>query len=47
MKALKRETTIANRLPAAFSSPSIAGIAGSGGRSTFIFSFVVFLCVYS
>src|SRR4030088_3572492 len=41
MKALKRETTIANRRPAALSPPSIAGTAGSGGRSIFIFSFVV------
>src|SRR5260370_39191635 len=40
MKALKRETTIANRRPAALSPPSIAGIAGSEGCSIFIFSFV-------
>src|SRR3982074_2820455 len=41
MKALKRETTTANRLPAPLSPPSTAGISGSGGRSIFIFSFVV------
>src|ERR1700733_597958 len=40
MKALKRETTRAKRIPAAPSPPSMAGTAGSGGRSNFIFSFV-------
>src|SRR6266404_3886439 len=42
MKALNRETTMANRRPAAPSPTSIAGTAGSGGRSIFILSFVVF-----
>src|ERR1700675_2087722 len=41
MKALNRETTMANRRPAALSPPSMAGTAGSGGRSIFIFPFVV------
>jgi hypothetical protein len=40
MKALKRETTMANRLPTALRPPSIAGIAASGGRSILIFAFV-------
>src|SRR5580658_435293 len=40
MKALKRETTRAKRIPTALSPPSMAGTAGSGGRSNFIFSFV-------
>jgi hypothetical protein len=40
MKALKRETTIANRFPEALRLPSKAGTTGSGGRSIFIFSFV-------
>src|SRR5208283_4029053 len=40
MKALKRETTIANLFPAPLSPPSIAGIAASEGCSIFIFSFV-------
>src|SRR5258708_3874753 len=44
MKALKRETTIANRFPAALRLPSRAGVARSGGRSSFIFTFVHFLC---
>ena len=43
MKELNRATTTANRLPAPLSSPSMAGIAGSGARSIFNFAFVALL----
>jgi hypothetical protein len=41
MKALKRETTIAKRLPEASSEPSSAEMTGCGGSSIFNFIFFV------
>src|ERR1017187_6663781 len=46
MKALKRETTMANRFPAALRLPSREGIAGSGGDSTFNLVFSVAPCLH-
>ena len=42
MKALKRETTRAKRLPRAFRWPSRAGCAGVGGGSSLSLVFVSF-----